>query len=624
MENRSLKIMVCVFAAQACIIKKNTVEKSLARAVATTSQQSTCERLLPAAEYKALTAALTPADPLVVASTNDIHGHTDERLLKLKISENESVEVGAGGFARLAAYLSAMCREAKGRLIYLDSGDSYQGTALSNASSGLAVVESFSSLGLMAATFGNHEFDFGQNQIKNWLAHPKRNFWYVTSSVGAQSDGKSIPWAELGAPSFARSVVFDVAGVRVGIAGYTTDSTPVKSIPDNVRDLSFRGLADVYRNESEPLRRQGAQVNILLSHAGGSCDMKLPPEQGDLACKNSPADELGTFLRESGSDRGRWNLVVAGHTHSPQSHLIGGVPVVQTSGLGLSLTYTKIRVLPQGVTVELGKPVYLCREHFESWKGCHPEEWEWRDSKISTTGKAVPPTFAGRVVNINDGARVNGVLEPWRAELGKYMSRPVTTFKQELVHDRTGLSPAAACLADAWLEGLKAADEKWNEHRAADLDAVFLNSGALRSGVSSGQLLWGKLFEIIPYDNTAHVAALSAEELTAFARAHESSPHDYLLASNGWSVIRTANDRPSPRTVEVRRNSPAGDSGKKWLVAVTTYSKSFMRSAGIKTEPIDTGLSVRDLIGKTLASGISAIASCSTPDLQRMKIQGNK
>jgi 5'-nucleotidase len=621
MKRTCILLVVCALSVFSCIRNMKTPEKALARAVIPAGSKSTCERLLPAAEYKVLTGQLTPADPLIVVSTNDIHGHTDERPFKLRVSDSETIEVSVGGFARLAAYLSAMCRDAKGRLIYLDSGDSYQGTALSNASSGLAVVDSFSALGLMASTFGNHEFDFGQNQIKNWLAHPKRNFWYVTSSVGVMSEGKTVPWPETGAPYFARSVVFDVAGVRVGIAGYTTESTPVKSIPDNVRDLSFKGLADVFRNESEPLRRQGAQVTILLSHAGGSCDMTLPAEQGELACKKSSSDELGNFLRASKEETSLWNLVIAGHTHSPQSHLIGGVPVVQTSGLGLSLTYTKIRVQPQSVSVELGKPVYLCRNHFENWKGCHPDEWDWRDKKISSTGKAVAPTFAGRIVNIGDGARVNAVLEPWRIELAKFMTRVVAGINLELPHDRTGSSPAAACLADAWLDGLRSADEQWNEHRASDIDAVFLNAGALRSGVPAGQLLWGRLFEIIPYDNTAHVVALSTAELTAFARAHESSPHDYLLASKGWSVVRSGNEQPSPRTVEVRREVGSTESGRKWPVAVTTFSKSFLERAGLNVESYDTGLSVRDMIGKTLEKKFASIASCSSPDTQRIKIQ---
>jgi 2',3'-cyclic-nucleotide 2'-phosphodiesterase (5'-nucleotidase family) len=473
----------------------------------------------------------------------------------------------------------------------------------------------------MASTFGNHEFDFGQNQIKKWLSHHKRNFWYVTSSLGVSGDGKSIPWSELNAPFFARSVVFDVAGVRVGVAGYTTETTPVKSIPDNVRDVSFGGLGDVFRNESEPLRRQGAQVTILLSHSGGACDMTLPAEQGDFACKNNASDELGSFLRQSKGERGRWNLVVAGHTHSPQGHLIGGVPVVQTSGLGMSLTHSKIRIQAQGVPVEVGKPVYLCRNHFEHWKGCHPEEWEWRDKKITGLGKPVAPTFAGRIVNLADGAKVNAVLEPWRIELSKFMTKPIVGLPQELPHDRTSVSPAAACLADAWLESLKTADEQWNEYRSQSIEAAFLNSGALRSGLPAGQLLWGKLFEIIPYDNSTHVAALSASELTAFAKAHEASPHDYLLASKGWSVIRSGNDQPSPRTLEVRRDDGNGDSGKKWLVAVTTFSKTFFERAGIKVEPYDTGLSVRDLIGKSLEKKLGSLPSCSSHVTQRIKIQ---
>ncbi len=620
MKVLGLTLVLCCLAGVSCL-RKRISEKALPRAVVSKDFQGTCQRLLPPAEFKNLLSQLTPADPLVVVSTNDIHGHTDERTFNLKVSDSQQQTVTVGGFSRLAAYLTAMCRESKGRLLYLDSGDSYQGTALSNSSAGLAVVESFSALGLVASTFGNHEFDFGQDQIKGWLASPKRNFWYVTSSVAAVSNGKSVPWSELNAPNFARSVVLDIAGVRVGIAGYTTDSTPAKSIPDNVQNLSFGQLEEVFLNEAEPLRRQGAQVTILLSHAGGSCDMRQPPETGNRACEDTPSDELGRFLRNSKDVSGRWSLVLAGHTHRPQAHWIGGVPVVQTSGLGLSLTHSRISISPKGVTTEIKRPVYLCQSHFENWNGCHPEEWQSKTAQISSLGAPVAPKFGGRVVNITDGARLDAVLEPWRAELKKLMSKSVSRIPVELPHDRTAQSPAAACLADAWLNSIRKSDEHWGEYQAKDVEGVFLNAGALRSGLPSGDLLWGKLFEIIPYDNTAHIAAVSETELTAFARAHESSPHDYLLASEGWTVLRADNGQPAPRTIEVRRAQSNSDPQKKWVIAVTTFSKSFFERAGLKVNVYDSGLSVRESIASALSTRLSELKSCQSPDTQRMKIQ---
>lgn len=603
----------------ACTVKKK-LEKSLLRAATGNDSQGTCERLLSPTEYRNLASQLLPTDPLFVVSTNDLHGHADERIFNLKVSETESHSVTVGGLERLESYLTAACRAAKGRLLYLDAGDSYQGTALSNSTSGQAIIDSFSALGLMASTFGNHEFDFGQDKIKSWLSQPKRTFWYVTSSVNSSINGQNVPWSELNAPRFARSVIFNIAGIKVGVAGYTTDSTAVKSIPDNIKDISFNQLNGVLLNEAEPLRKQGAQVTILLSHAGGACDMRMPADHGDKACKENDADELGRALRAHPQAASQWNLIVAGHSHSPQRHIIAGAPIMQTSGLGLSMAHAQIKIQKNTATTSLQDPVYLCDHHFDQWNGCHPEEWAWKSEKIQSLGNPKKPSILGQLINKDEGNEVKAILEPYRNSLKSFMDKNITLFNSDLKHERTSQSPAAACLVDAWLSHLRSTDEKWGEFTSKNIDIAFLNAGALRSGIPSGSLTWGRLFEIIPYDNTAHIVSLTSSELISFARAHESSPHDYLLASEGWAVRRQANSNPSPRTIEVKRISTLPSAKQKWTVAISTFSKSFLERAKIDSQVYDSGLSIRASIGITLERFKKNIHSCNTADSSRMQI----
>lgn len=602
-----------------CTVKKKS-EKSLLRAAIGTDSQGTCERLLSPAEYRNLTSQLLPTHPLVVISTNDLHGHADEQTFRLKVSETESHSVSVGGLERLESYLTAACRAAKGRLLYLDAGDSYQGTAISNSTSGQAIIDSFSALGLMASTFGNHEFDFGQDKIKNWLSDPKRTFWYVTSSLNSLTDRTNVPWSELNAPHFARSVIFNIAGIKVGIAGYTTDSTAVKSIPDNIKDISFDQLNKVLLNEAEPLRKQGAEVTILLSHAGGACDMRMQPEHGDKACKVSDADELGRSLRAHPQAASQWNLIVAGHSHSAQRHVIAGVPVMQTSGLGLSVAHAQIKIFKDTATTVLHDPAYLCEHHFDQWNGCHPEEWAWKSEKIQALGKPKKPSFLGQLVKSDEGSKVKAILEPYRHSLKSFMNKNISTFSSELKHDRTAQSPAAACLVDAWLSHLRSTDEKWGVFSSKNIDIAFLNAGALRSGIPPGNLTWGRLFEIIPYDNTAQIVALTSSELISFARAHESSPHDYLLASEGWVVKRHADSHSSPRTIDVRRISTLPSTKQKWTIAISTFSKSFLEHAKIESQVYDSGLSIRASIGSILERSKQNINSCNTAASSRMQI----
>lgn len=607
-----------VFALSGCI-KKRSTENALVRAAHIETTESTCSRILPAQEYKSLISQLTPTDPLVVVSTNDLHGRVDEKKVELKISDTEFHSVTVGGLERLASYLVALCRKSKGRLLYVDTGDSYQGSALSNTTFGAAVVDSFSALGLVASTFGNHEFDFGQEQIKQWLTESKRSFWYVTSSLNSTAGGQSIPWSQLNAPRFARSVVIDVAGLKVGIAGYTTESTGVKSLPDNVSNIAFGQLSQVLSEEALPLRQQGAEVTLLLSHAGGKCDMRQAAGRGNQACAGAGSDELTQALLASPADAKKWSLVVAGHSHSAQRHLISGTPVVQTTGLGQSLTHTQITVHNGMVSAQLFDPIYLCETHFENWSGCHPEEWEWRTDRPKSLGRPVPARVLGQPLNAADGSRVRSVLEPHRNRLKEQMSKLLANVPSELPHNRLEKSPAGACLVDAWIADLKASNEHFGAIHSSKIDAAFLNSGALRGRISAGKLTWGKLFELIPFDNTAHIVSLTTDELLRFARAHEESPHDYLLASEGWVVRRQGNDSPPPRTTAVVPSATPRQAHQKWNIALSTFSKTFLSRAGVSAVAFDTGLSIRPSIARTLEQGIEKVPSCNRAAENRME-----
>lgn len=602
-------------------IKDSRPKKSLPRAARMDEPSSACQSVLSAAEFKMLSAQLTSASPLGIVSTNDLHGHTDARSFQLNTPGAEARVVKAGGFELMAAYLAALCRHYKGRLLLLDAGDSYQGTLISSSSSGQVVLELFSSLGLAVSTFGNHEFDFGQVRIRDWLASTQRRFWYVTSSLSTAENGRQIPWTDMNAPRFSRSIVLDVAGVKVGVAGYTTESTAVKSIPSNVSGVSFHRLQEVLSQEAKPLRAQGAQVVLLLSHAGGECDMLQPSEKGDAACPQSKSDELGQALRSTPSAREDWQLVVAGHTHKAQRHIIAGVPVMQTTGLGLSLAHASVDLANQSTSIKLHDPIFLCEHHFEGWAGCHPDEFGWRQSSQKALGREVEPTVSGQLVRTSDSGQTSTLLNRYRDTLKKQMERKITAWTTDLPHNRTGQSPAAACLADAWLRGIQTSGEIWGGIRSTNVEVAALNAGALRSGLAVGDLTFARLFEVLPYDNTAHIVQLSRDELLAFAKAQEESPHDYLFVSEGFAIQRKANDQSAPRTNAILTSGKMTKSAAEtYTVAVTTYSKTFVEKAGIKKNIIDSGLSVRTTIAETLQKNAREIQSCVNPDAGRMLI----
>ena len=97
---------------------------------------------------------------ITVLSTNDFHGALTGKVQSW--SQGDRV----GGAEWLAGYFNIIKDENPGGVIFLDSGDMFQGTLISNHFKGASTVEVFNTIGLDAMALGNHEIDWGQDILQ--------------------------------------------------------------------------------------------------------------------------------------------------------------------------------------------------------------------------------------------------------------------------------------------------------------------------------------------------------------------------------------------------------------------------------------------------------------------------
>ncbi|TGU70424.1 bifunctional metallophosphatase/5'-nucleotidase, partial [Mesorhizobium sp. M00.F.Ca.ET.186.01.1.1] len=90
---------------------------------------------------------------VTIAHTNDTHGH---------IQEDKSQK--EFGFAKIATLLKEW-RAENNNFLLLDAGDTFQGTVFVNQFKGESVVPILNSLDYNVMAAGNHEFDFGYEQL---------------------------------------------------------------------------------------------------------------------------------------------------------------------------------------------------------------------------------------------------------------------------------------------------------------------------------------------------------------------------------------------------------------------------------------------------------------------------
>ncbi len=95
---------------------------------------------------------------IVILHTNDTHSRIEP------LPHNDKNLPNTGGVVRRANYIRQM-RKVEKNVLLLDAGDFVQGTPYFNLFKGEAEVEAMNKMKYDAVTLGNHEFDYGLEQL---------------------------------------------------------------------------------------------------------------------------------------------------------------------------------------------------------------------------------------------------------------------------------------------------------------------------------------------------------------------------------------------------------------------------------------------------------------------------
>lgn len=218
---------------------------------------------------------------LLILHTNDTHSC----VLPLNPNLADTMLAGRGGFLRRAAMIDQMRKEDKD-LLLLDSGDFSQGSPYYTMFKGDVETELMNIIGYDAATIGNHEFDFGLENMARIFR--KAKFPIVCANydfTGTVVEGLVKPY-----------VIIKRKGVRIGIFGLSPklDGLVMASTCAGVRYSdpikTANAVADKLKNEEK------CDVVICLSHLGW--------------------DEAGLNDMEMMAKTRNIDLVLGGHSHS--------------------------------------------------------------------------------------------------------------------------------------------------------------------------------------------------------------------------------------------------------------------------------------------------------------------
>lgn len=425
---------------------------------------------------------------LTVIGTNDVHG----QLLP---------DAGKGGLTTFSGYVESLrtVRAADGGAVLLiDAGDMWQGTLESNLVEGASVVEAYNAIGYTAATIGNHEFDFGpigELAIPASAADDPREalrqriseaqFPVLSANIVNTETGQLIDWKNV-----TPTILIETAGVKVGIIGLITADALQVTASANTVGLEIAPLADAIIREATKLRSDGAEIVIVTSHAGGRCEEFDDPHDNSSCYADAEIVAVANAL-----PAGLIDHIVAGHAHDPMAHFINGIAV--TSAFSSTRAFDRVDYLvdrSSGRIMErkVFPPQVNCPAYSRETNAC---AWTETDPNLVRL-----PVYEGQTVRAT--AELEAIAARARAHVAAIKSEPMgVTLETPIQRDGSAESPLANLFTDAILEGVE-----------ADI-SIHNVSGGIRANLQPGELTFGDVYEIAPFDNRVVILNVSGADL---------------------------------------------------------------------------------------------------------------
>ena len=169
-----------------------------------------------------------------------------------------------GGLDRLAAVVRRVRAErGNDQVLFLDGGDTWQGSLGANASRGQDMVDCMALLKPDAMT-GHWEFTYGEARVMELIKD--LGFPFLALNI------RDTEWNE---PAFEPMRMFERGGVKIAVLGQAFPYTPVANPRWMIPKWSFGIREEDVRANVEKAHKGGAQLVVLLSHNGFDVDRKL-------------------------------------------------------------------------------------------------------------------------------------------------------------------------------------------------------------------------------------------------------------------------------------------------------------------------------------------------------------
>jgi 2',3'-cyclic-nucleotide 2'-phosphodiesterase (5'-nucleotidase family) len=508
---------------------------------------------------------------IAIFGTNDIHGTVFPSEITHPLTKEQ---YQYGGLSYLATYLKILRSDWGERLLWLDSGDQYQGGIESRLSNGTIILDFFNTLLPNSSAIGNHEFDYGIKFLEDKLE--EANFNYVASNI------YNITTNEFGTlPNTKITKLLTVGDIKLGIIGLTTVDTPFTTSLLNVtKYLGFASYREIVIRLSKQLRDHGANAIILNTHVGTECakdyEAKMVLEVRDKStrqadCENS--SEMNQLLQSLSN--GTVDAVIGGHVHDIVHHWVNGVPISQSMNGGyysqvMYLTFNKTTKQLISDDTKIEGPLPTCEKIFKHNQRCDyiaPSDAHLNDTLVNYT-------FHNRV--IQKDTTLDHIFNKWWEEIKPY-KETIGYTDILLTRDYNSENALGNFITDCLINVTRA-------------DFSIVNTGNFRTTWYPGNIMVESVYNMFPFENklyTIEVTGADFKRITEILQKGKSAFYQYGGAKMDLKLNPKRLVEGSLKLID----GSAIEDGKMYTLALT----DFLLGGGDDFKDVITWLKVKNL-----------------------------
>ena len=364
--------------------------------------------------------------------------------------END-VHCGIDGYTKMAGLRDAINQTDTAYAAAVCVGDFLQGNTTGAISKGQYIADIMRLMDYHALTLGNHEFDYGVPRMQQLL-----------QQIGAPVTCANFYEAGAHQSYYAPYVIRQYGDKRIAFVGACTPETMLLegySFYDTngvlLYDLMPKTFYQLVQQAVDNARQEGADYVVLLSHVGET------------------PQSLGFSSHRLVNNTRGIDVVLDGHSHE----IFEGVPVKNLDGKAVTVTQTGTQFLNVGKLL------------------------------ITPDGRFTTQLLASKDIPY-ENARVSAATDSIRQLVKSVTSEVVAHSDYTLVVSdandqwivRGEETNAGDIVADAYRHAMKA-------------DIGLENGGGIRNDIRAGNITYGDIIGMLPYDNTLRRIAVSAKQL---------------------------------------------------------------------------------------------------------------